>query len=71
MPDGTIERVNPAVEAVPGLVNVAPYSDAWLMRLRPDDLQQAYAQLTAGPAAIAALKAWIDKYDLQCMRCQQ
>jgi glycine cleavage system H protein len=69
--DGTIERVNPQVEADPGLVNVAPYGDAWLMDLRPDDLQAAYARLTRGPAAIEALRAWIDKYDLQCMRCTQ
>ena len=69
--DGTIERVNPRVEADPGLVNVAPYGDAWLMDLRPDDLQAAYARLTRGAAAIEALRAWIDKYDLQCMRCTQ
>jgi len=41
------------------------------MDLRPDDLQAAYARLTHGPAAIEALRAWIDKYDLQCMRCTQ
>ncbi len=35
----TIERINPAVEADPGLVNVAPYTDAWLVVLRPDNLQ--------------------------------
>jgi len=37
--DGTIERINPAVQNDPGLVNVAPYSDAWLVALRPDDAQ--------------------------------
>lgn len=68
--DGTIEKVNPAVEADPGLVNVAPYTDAWLLTLRPDDLEGAYARLKRGPEAIEALKAWVDKYDLQCMRCQ-
>ena len=69
--DGTIEKVNPAVEANPGLVNVAPYTDAWLLVLRPDDLQGAYARLERGPAAIEALKAWVDKYNVQCMRCQE
>ncbi|MBU6484523.1 MAG: glycine cleavage system protein H [Betaproteobacteria bacterium] len=67
--DATIERINPAVEADPGLVNVAPYTDAWLVVLRPENLQDAYARLTRGPEAIEALKAWIDKYRLQCMRC--
>ena len=65
--NGSIRKV----EADPGLVNVAPYGDAWLMDLRPDDLQAAYARLTRGAAAIEALRAWIDKYDLQCMRCTQ
>ncbi len=69
--DGTIERINPAVEKDPGLVNVAPYTDAWLVVLRPDDMQAAYERLTRGPEAIEALKAWVDKYDLQCMRCSQ
>jgi glycine cleavage system H protein len=69
--DGTIERVNPAVESDPGLVNVAPYTDAWLVVLRPDDVQAAYQRLKRGPEAIEALKSWVDKYDLQCMRCTQ
>lgn len=69
--DGTIERINPAVVADPGLVNVSPYTDAWLLVLRPDDPQAVYEQLQRGPEAIAALRAWIDKYELQCMRCTQ
>ncbi len=68
---GTVERVNPAVEENPGLVNVAPYTEAWLVSMRPDDQQAAYARLKRGPEAIAALKAWIDKYRVQCMRCTQ
>ncbi len=67
--DATIVEVNPRIEADPGLVNVAPYTDAWLMRLRPDDVSDAYSRLTYGSEAIAALKAWVDKYNLQCMRC--
>jgi glycine cleavage system H protein len=67
--DGTIERINPAIEDNPGLVNVAPYTDAWLLVLRPDEVQSAYARLKRGPEAIAAMRAWIDKYRLQCMRC--
>lgn len=68
---GIIERINPAVQADPGLVNVAPYTDAWIVAMRPDDPQAAYAKLRRGPEAIAALRAWIDKYGLQCMRCTQ
>ncbi len=67
--DTTIVEINPRLESEPGLVNVAPYGDAWLMRLRPDDVAAAYARLKRGDEAIVALKAWIDKYNLQCMRC--
>ncbi|HLS86414.1 MAG TPA: hypothetical protein VK043_08975 [Burkholderiales bacterium] len=69
--DGTIEEVNARVAEDPGLVNVAPYTDAWLVRLRPDDPEAAWRRLKRGPAAIEALKAWVDKYKLQCMRCTE
>jgi glycine cleavage system H protein len=39
--------------------------------MRPDEASAAYARLRRGPQAIAALKAWIDKYRVQCMRCTQ
>lgn len=69
--DGTLEKINPAVAENPGLVNIAPYTDAWLVVVRPDSLEDAYSHLHKGPEAIAALKAWIDKYALQCMRCTE
>lgn len=68
--DGTLEQVNPAVVDNPGLVNVDPYAGAWLVVMRPDDSAAAYAHLHRGPQAIEALVAWIDRYGLQCMRCQ-
>jgi glycine cleavage system H protein len=37
--------------------------------VRPDDPAAAYARLRRGEDAIAALRVWIDKYDVQCMRC--
>lgn len=67
--DGTIEQINQAVVEDPGIVNVSPYTDAWLIVARPDDPQAAMARLKKGPEAIAALKQWIDRYDLECMRC--
>jgi len=67
--DGTIVRINPAVEKDPGLVNVAPYTDAWVVVMRPDDPDSALDKLHTGPEAIEALKAWVDRYDIQCMRC--
>ena len=67
--DGTILELNQAVADDPGLVNVAPYTDAWLVRMQPDAPDQAYAKLHTGGQAIEALKAWVDRYDIQCMRC--
>ena len=69
--DGTLERTNAEVEANPGLINIAPYTKAWLVVMRPDDPSQALSNLHKGREAIAALKAWIDRYKLQCMRCTE
>lgn len=69
--DGEIVRVNARVSAKPDLVNFAPYTDAWLAVMRPDDPARAYERLKRGPEAIEALKRWIDRYDVQCMRCEE
>lgn len=69
--DGTIEKINDKVKENPGLINIAPYSEAWIVTMRPDDPEAARARLKRGPEAIATLKAWIDRYKLQCMRCTE
>lgn len=69
--DGTVERINPALNDNPGLVNISPYTDAWLLVARPDDPHEAMHHLKKGPEAIAELKAWIDRYDIGCMRCTE
>jgi len=69
--DGTIVEVNARVVAEPGLINVAPYEDAWLVLMLPDEPQRALGELAHGEAAQAALRAWIDRYDLDCMRCTE
>jgi len=67
--DGTIAAINERVLAEPGLINVAPYTDAWLVRFTPDDPSKAYARLVTGDEAQHRLREWIDRYDVQCMRC--
>ena len=59
--DGVVERINPAVEKDPGYVNVAPYTDAWLVVMRPDDPARAFDRLHTGREAEDALKTWIDR----------
>lgn len=68
---GTIEERNEALMEEPELVNVDPYGAAWLARIRPDDPASALQGLSTGEAAIEALRAWIDRYDLECMRCSK
>lgn len=68
---GVIVARNEKVIAEPNLINVAPYSDAWLVAMRPDDPATALAGLYTGAEAQHKLRAWIDRYDVQCMRCQE
>lgn len=67
--DGVIVARNERLMREPGLVNVAPYTDAWVVSLRPDDPEHALDHLVTGEAAIAGLREWIDRYGVQCMRC--
>jgi glycine cleavage system H protein len=69
--DGTIERTNPVLESNPGLINVSPYGEAWVVVMRPTDPETARQRLHTGPEATAALKAWIDRYNIECMRCAE
>jgi glycine cleavage system H protein len=67
--DGVIVERNQRVVDDPNLVNIAPYTEAWLVVMQPDDPAHALDHLATGTEAIAKLKAWIDRYDVQCMRC--
>ncbi|MCC7487409.1 MAG: hypothetical protein IT529_20745 [Burkholderiales bacterium] len=69
--DGTIVERNERVIERPGLVNIAPYTDAWLVVMTPDDPARALEGLATGPEAIAAMKEWIDRYRVQCLRCAE
>lgn len=69
--DGVIVARNALVLDNPGLINIAPYSDAWLVVMRPDDPVRALDHLKTGADAQCALREWIDRYDVQCMRCQE
>lgn len=66
---GTIVARNEVLLDKPHLINIDPYGDAWIARIRPDDAAHALDQLARGPQAIVKLEAWIKRYDVQCMRC--
>lgn len=68
---GTIVERNARVIENPSLINIAPYTDAWLVVMRADDPAHALDQLATGAEALEKLRAWIDRYDVQCMRCAE
>ena len=68
--DGVIVARNQKVLDNPNLINIAPYTDAWLVVMKPDDPEKALEHLKMGEEAQEALRKWIDRYDVQCMRCQ-
>ena len=66
----TVVERNEALLEKPHLVNVDPYGTGWIVRLSPDEPDAGpWQTLTTGEAAVKALKEWIDRYDLECMRC--
>jgi glycine cleavage system H protein len=69
--DGVITARNEQLLERPGLVNVAPYTDAWIVTMRPDDPVHALDRLATGEAALKGLREWIDRYGVQCMRCTE
>jgi len=69
--DGTITACNETLLETPYLVNIAPYTDAWVVEMRPDDPARALDGLVTGAAAVAGLRDWIDRYGVVCMRCAQ
>lgn len=67
---GTIEARNEEVLGSPNLINIDPYHDAWLVRFRPEHYAECMAKLVTGAEAQVAMRQWIERYDVQCMRCQ-
>jgi glycine cleavage system H protein len=65
-----VER-NEALLADPHLVNVDPYGTGWIARLRAEDVKSALSGLATGEPAVTALRQWIDRYDVECMRCSE
>lgn len=44
---GTVTAVNPALESAPESVNKAPYTDGWMLKLKPSDPKAISALLDA------------------------
>ena len=67
---GEITAVNEAAFAADvAVANRDPYGAGWLVRLRPNDLEDEGAHLVDGAAAFAHYKALIEKEEIRCFRC--
>lgn len=53
---GRVIEVNPALAKTPEIVHLKPYTEGWLVRLQPSDLQADLSRLLTGPAVAEAMK---------------
>jgi len=51
------------------IANRDPYGEGWLVRLRPDALDEERGMLQAWDEAFAAYKQRIDELEIRCFRC--
>jgi len=51
------------------LANKEPYSDGWLVRVRPTDLENERGHLVTGSEAAEKYKARIQELKINCLRC--
>ncbi len=67
----TVVERNENILTDPHLVNVDPYGAGWIARLRPELPETAMNGMSTGQLAVEALRKWIDRYDIECMRCSE
>ncbi len=53
---GEVVAINDAVAANPGLINQDPYGEGWLVKIKPDNLDEDKADLVTGQAALEAFE---------------
>ena len=51
------------------LLNKKPYTDGWLVKVRPTNLEEERGHLLTGEAAVEAYKARIEELEVNCLRC--
>ena len=65
---GEIVEVNEALLKDPLLLNISPYKDAWVSKVKASDLSELNNLLT-GKEAVEKYREKIIKEQIQCMRC--
>lgn len=69
--DGEILRFNTILQEEPHLLNIAPYTDAWIARIKPDHPEEDLKRLVTGREAVEKISEWIKRYEIQCIRCME
>ncbi len=67
--EGEIVERNEKVLEQPDIINYDPYNDGWVVRLKPSNLERDLKDLVTGKEAAEKMKAYIDEWDIICMRC--
>ncbi len=62
--DGTIIEGNKALRKNPSLVNEAPYTDGWMVRIKPTNLEENLKKLLKGEEAVEAFKKEIKEKNI-------
>lgn len=63
---GEIVEVNEAARKNPKILNLDPYGEGWIVRLKPTDWEGDKAALATGPAGIEAYQASLDAQGIRC-----
>ncbi len=64
-----VETNGEAFERDPLIANRDPYGEGWLIRIRPQQLEQERAALVDGTVAFERFRELIDREGISCMRC--
>jgi glycine cleavage system H protein len=68
---GEIVAVNDAgFSANPQMVNIDPYGEGWLVRLRPTRMEREWPDLLEGDDALRAYGERIAELEIHCYRCE-
>ncbi len=66
---GEVLEVNEKIINDPNFINIDPYGEAWIVKLKPEDLERDLSELVTGERALKEMKAHIEEWDIVCMRC--
>ncbi len=66
---GEVLEVNQKIVEDPNFINIDPYGEAWIVKLKPDNLERDLSELVTGEEALKEMKSHIEEWDIVCMRC--